>query len=128
MVLCCPYEAGDDPGIRGLKPKETCPWCATVEIAYRSLSRVSNHETWSFEYLNSMTTGKWGREITISESFDLKKDKEMREKLPRNKGELSMAYPAKVNDNVAILREIFKEIGLLTPETIRVLEKPLWRK
>jgi hypothetical protein len=37
VYLCCPYEGKNNPGNLDLMPKETCPWCATGEIAYRSL-------------------------------------------------------------------------------------------
>lgn len=127
VVLCCPYEGKDDPGPHGLKPKETCPWCATVELAYRSLARVTEKETWKNQYDTGMKKGEWGGEITLSRDFENEKfDLRLRVNLPRNKAEMDPAYPEVVNDNVAILRELFKELGLLTPDNIRVLKEPLW--
>ena len=127
--LCCPYEGMDDPGAWGLKPKETCPWCATVEIAYRSLRKVSidEVENWSQTYDRSMRTGEWAHEITSARKFKgLVADKAWREGLPRNKASLQEGYPQAVNTNVAVLRALFREVGLLEESTIRVGEPALW--
>ncbi|ATB43618.1 hypothetical protein CYFUS_009098 [Cystobacter fuscus] len=129
--LCCPYEGADDPGALGLKPKETCPWCATVELTYRSLKKVSDSEQkrWPSTFDESMRTGKWAREFTGAREFKKQKtDLEQRVDLPRNKRTFASAYPSSVNDNVALLREIFKEVGLLKKSTIREEQLALWQQ
>jgi hypothetical protein len=128
--LCCPYEGSDNPGALGLKPKETCPWCATVELAYRSLKKtpVEERRQWSNKFDESMSTGNWAREITFAQKFKkTDTDMEGRVDLPRNKRTFEQAYPGAVNDNVAVLREIFKEVGLLKKSTIREGLPALWQ-
>lgn len=130
VYLCCPYEAKDDPGAWGLKPKETCPWCATVEIAFRSLEKFANDDRkkWSRRYASSMATGRWEREITFARTFEgRQKDMESRKRLPRNRAELELAYSPAVNSNVAVLREIFREVGILEESNIRVGQPALWQ-
>ncbi|MET0405327.1 MAG: hypothetical protein ABW123_23125 [Cystobacter sp.] len=128
--LCCPYEGADDPGALGLKPKETCPWCATVELTYRSLKKVSPEEKdlWSKKFEESMKTGKWDREFTDARLFSaLDTDQGRRVDLPRNKPTFDSAYPSAVNNNVAVLRSVFKEVGLLRKSTIREEKSALWQ-
>jgi hypothetical protein len=129
--LCCPYEGSDDPGALGLKPKETCPWCATVELAYRSLKKAPEKEQgqWSARFDESMRTGNWAREITVARKFEkTDTDMEGRVDLPRNKRTFEHAYPGAVNANVSVLREIFKEVGLLKKSTIREGLPALWQQ
>lgn len=129
--LCCPYEGSDDPGALGLKPKETCPWCATVELAYRSLAKVSKKDSrnWPKAFEQSMATGQWAREITVARTFDQSAtDSATRVDLPRNKPAIESAYPGAVNDNVAVLREIFKEVGLLNEDTVREGVRAPWQE
>ncbi len=128
--LCCPYEGMDDPGALGLKPKETCPWCATVELAYRSLKKVPEieREQWPSKFGKSMRTGVWAREFTNARQFSSKTDSEMRVDLPRNKLAFELAYPSAVNNNVAVLRKIFKSVGLLEGSTIREDQLALWQQ
>lgn len=128
--LCCPYEGADDPGALGLKPKETCPWCATVELTYRSLKKVAPNEQglWSNKFEESMKTGKWDREFTDARLFTQKgTDEAQRVDLPRNKPTFDPAYPNAVNNNVAVLRSVFKEVGLLRKSTIREEQPALWQ-
>lgn len=128
--LCCPYEGADDPGAFGLKPKETCPWCATVELAYRSLKKAAakEREHWPTDFSESMKTGKWAREINVARTFrGTEIDRAERVDLPRNKPAFESAYPGAVNDNVGVLREIFKEVGLLKRSTIREGQPALWQ-
>ncbi|WNG21623.1 hypothetical protein [Cystobacter fuscus] len=129
--LCCPYEGADDPGTLGLKPKETCPWCATVELTYRSLKKVSDSEQahWPRTFNKSMQTGKWAHEFTDARQFNnTRTDLEQRANLPRNKPTFASAYPSAVNDNVALLRKIFKRVGLLENSTIREGQLALWQQ
>lgn len=129
--LCCPYEGMDDPGALGLKPKETCPWCATVEIAYRSLEKVPARAQphWSSTYESSMKTGTWKSEITLAQEFTTHgEDSSWRENLPRNKAAFALAYPNVVNSNVAILRKLFREVGILEDSTSRVGKPALWQQ
>jgi hypothetical protein len=131
VYLCCPYEGSNNPGKLGLMPKETCPWCATVEIAYRSLKKVPKDQQgqWPDVYDESMKTGEWAREISLADTFKgAVPDKAWREDIPRNWQTLEPAYPDAVNENVAVLRGLFREVGLLNKKTIRVGERALWQE
>jgi len=131
VYLCCPYEGLNDPGKLGLMPKETCPWCATVEIAYRSLKKVPKDQQakWPSVYKESMKTGEWAREISLADTFKgAVPDKAWRKDVPRNFEKLEPAYPDAVNENVAVLRGLFREVGLLNEKTIRVGERALWQE
>jgi len=117
VVLCCPFEGGDEPGEKGLKPKETCPWCATVEIAYRSIKETPE-ENWGAEYDHAMRTGSWKHVITKAHTFS-GQEQGSRERLPRNKADYALAYADPINSRIYRLRQLFCEVGILTWENIR---------
>jgi hypothetical protein len=76
-----------------------------------------------------MKTGEWAREISLADTFKgAVPDKAWREDIPRNWQTLDPAYPDAVNENVAVLRGLFREVGLLNKETIRVGQRALWQK
>ena len=133
VILCCPYEGSDYAGKFLIKPKETCPWCATVELAYRSLKKVNNGKEFKKIYSKGMTTGEWEHEITFASEFrDSETDQRIRENLPRSKKKFEYGYPNAhnkfVNENISLLRDLFSELGFLNDETIRVQKRPLWKK
>jgi hypothetical protein len=133
VILCCPYEGSDNAGKFLIKPKETCPWCATVELAYRSLKKVNDKIEFGQIHSKGMTTGEWDHEITFASEFrNRETDQRIRKNLPRNKEAFEYAYPNAsdklVNENISLLRDLFSELGFLNDETIRIQKEPLWKK
>ncbi|WP_375746446.1 hypothetical protein NR800_18035 [Corallococcus interemptor] len=59
VVVCFPYEGLQDTGPFRNRPKETCAWCASVELGFRSLSRNPGQVD------ASKQSGQWLTQLTI---------------------------------------------------------------
>jgi hypothetical protein len=58
VLVCFPYEGISEAGPFRNRPKETCPWCAAVELGFRSLSSNPGGKD------TSVNTGSWLTQFT----------------------------------------------------------------
>ncbi|RUO89198.1 hypothetical protein D7Y11_31630 [Corallococcus sp. AB018] len=144
VLVCFPYEGFQDTGKQRNRPKETCPWCAAVELGFRSLSRNTGQVDKSVE------TGDWVTEFTRAtqnepskvlspkQEFDAFDDSNpitvsTRKTLSGNNGLALVknnnlddrAYSEVVETKIGRIRSMYHLLGLLDPEVI-ALDRPLF--
>lgn len=140
VLICFPYEGLNDTGPSRNRPKETCPWCAAVELGFRSLTRNRGQVD------QSVSSGKWDTEFTMNIAnepdevlptdveFDANaNDNEiikrtrgtLGDKLVKNKDLDTRAYSQVVETKIGRLRSMYHLLGLLDPEVV-ALGRPLF--
>ena len=140
VLICFPYEGLSDTGPSRNRPKETCPWCAAVELGFRSLTRNKGRVD------QGVSSGRWDTEFTMNISnepdevlptnveFDANaNDNEiikrtrgtLGDKLVKNKDLDTRAYSQVVETKIGRLRSMYHLLGLLDPEVV-ALGRPLF--
>jgi hypothetical protein len=144
VEICFPYEGLNDTGPFNNRPKETCAWCAAVELGFRSASRNPSGPS------PSMTSGQWSTQITINtrteprtslptdEEFDAFNDGNailVNTKttlggrdgvgLVKNKDLTTEAYSDTVQTKIGRIRSMYHLLGLMDPEVV-ALDRPLF--
>ncbi|MFY2558313.1 hypothetical protein ACN469_11835 [Corallococcus terminator] len=144
VLVCFPYEGFQKTGTNRNRPKETCAWCAAVELGFRSVS--SNPK----KVDESVDTGTWLTQFTIptelepptalpvEEEFDAFDDANpittaTRRTLAgrdavglvRNTNLEDRAYSDVVETKIGRMRSMYHLLGLLDPEVI-ALDRPLF--
>jgi hypothetical protein len=146
VLVCFPYEGSLDTGTGQNRPKETCPWCAAVELGFRSVSENKEHDALQ----TSIDTGDWLTQLTMtmmnepSEALSPKiefdaydSDNEMMKrtretlggqdsvKLAKNKDLETLAYSSVIETKIGRVRSMYYMLGLLDPKAI-ALDRPLF--
>lgn len=144
VLVCFPYEGLNPAGASRNRPKETCAWCAAVELGFRSLCSDSN------QVENRVKDGKWLTQFTrtlldeegvlpVTSGFDAFDDKnpvttKTRARLRgedesgglvRNRDLSTRAYSDTVETKIGRLRSMYHLLGLLDPEVV-LLGRPLF--
>ncbi|MCP3100492.1 hypothetical protein LZ198_16610 [Myxococcus sp. K15C18031901] len=143
VLICFPYEGFNETGLFRNRPKETCPWCAAVELGFRSLSENPGGVDRSVE------TGAWltqhtltlqeesGGFLPVKEEFDAFDDGNpimgqthkslggIDAPLVKNKDLKVLAYSPAVETKVGRLRSMYHLLGLLNSEVV-ALDRPLY--
>jgi hypothetical protein len=140
VLVCFPYEGFSNTGKFRNRPKETCPWCAAVELGFRSLTRNTGKVD------QSINTGKWDTEFSMNIAnepdevlatnveFDSRaNDNDVIKRtrgtlggnLVRNKDLETGAYSPVVETKIGRLRSMYHLLGLLDPEVVS-LNSPLF--
>lgn len=146
VLVCFPYEGFNDTGPYRNRPKETCPWCAAVELGFRSLT----HNRGQVD--TSKNTGVWATQLTITtmtepekvlstkKGFDafsgdnvIMRSKSTRATLDgvdsipvKNSNLEDPAYSEVVETKIGRVRSMYHLLGLLDPKVI-ALDRPLFR-
>jgi hypothetical protein len=144
VEICFPYEGLNDTGPFKSRPKETCAWCAAVELGFRSVSRNPAGPA------PSMASGTWRTQITLNTrnepraslptdaEFDAFNDGNavlVNTKttlggrggvgLVRNKDLVTEAYSDTVQTKIGRIRSMYHLLGLMDPEVV-ALDRPLF--
>lgn len=140
VLVCFPYEGFNDTGTSRNRPKETCPWCAAVELGFRSLTRNTGRVD------QSISSGKWHTEFTMNianepeevlstkDGFDAyAHDNDIMKRtrgtfggnLVKNRDLDTSAYSEVVETKIGRLRSMYHLLGLLDPEVV-ALNRPLF--
>lgn len=131
--MCFPYEGIQTQGSGLNRPKETCPWCAAVELGFRSvLCDPSGPQ-------GKLKTGKWDWEYTkirsneptsvlpTNEAFNARDDenyimqqtsKTLSGRLVKNKDLQEIAYTPLTITKIGRIRSMYHVLGLLDPDVI----------
>ncbi|WP_223644218.1 hypothetical protein [Corallococcus sp. EGB] len=143
VLICFPYEGFSDTGPGRNRPKETCAWCASVELGFRSLSKNTN------QLARSVSTGEWLTQLTfplqdepqealpVKQGFDAFDDENpiihaTRNTLAGNGASLvknsdldTDAYAPGVVTKIGRLRSMYYMLGLTDREVV-ALDRPLY--
>lgn len=144
VEVCFPYEGLSDAGPFSNRPKETCPWCATVELGFRSVSKNPGGVDKSLE------SGTWLTELTLNTQSEPRKKLSPRSGfdafddnnvimqstnstlgggqgggLARNKDLDEEAYGAVVKTKIGRVRSMYYMLGLMDPKIV-ALDRPLF--
>ncbi|MFY2558307.1 hypothetical protein ACN469_11805 [Corallococcus terminator] len=144
VLICFPYEGFNETGEFRNRPKETCPWCAAVELGFRSLSEnPGGVETsvgkgvWLTQNTLTLQDESQGF-LSVKEDFNAFDDDNPimeqtrttlrgREssRLVKNKDLELVAYSPAVETKVGRLRSMYHLLGLLNSEVV-ALDRPLY--
>ncbi|RKH98254.1 hypothetical protein D7Y04_25245 [Corallococcus sp. AB038B] len=143
VLICFPYEGFNDTGPGRNRPKETCPWCAAVELGFRSLSENKN------QVKQSVSTGNWLTQLTsplqdepqkalpVNQGFDAFDDDNpimhatrntlagTDTGLVKNSDLETTAYAPAVMTKIGRLRSMYYLLGLSDREAV-ALDRPLY--
>ncbi|RKG68512.1 hypothetical protein D7V80_12215 [Corallococcus sp. CA054B] len=145
VEVCFPYEGLSDAGPFSNRPKETCPWCATVELGFRSVTKNTGGVD------GSLSSGSWLTELTLNTGSEPKKKLSLRGGfdafddnnaimqstshtlggsqqgggLVRNKDLDEEAYGAVVKTKIGRVRSMYYLLGLMDPKVV-ALDRPLF--
>ncbi|MBZ4371630.1 hypothetical protein [Corallococcus sp. AS-1-6] len=143
VIICFPYEGFNDTGPGRNRPKETCPWCAAVELGFRSLSENKNQVN------QSVSTGNWLTQLTsplqdepqkalpVNQGFDAFDDENpimhatrntlagTGPGLVKNSDLETPAYAPSVMTKIGRLRSMYYMLGLADREVV-ALDRPLY--
>ncbi|MFY1829932.1 hypothetical protein ACN47A_28710 [Myxococcus fulvus] len=145
VLVCFPYEGINDVGEFCNRPKETCPWCAAVELGFRSLSRSSSSPA------SSLSSGEWPTQYTLPlrdesssalatgagfDAFD-SENEVMRATLKtlaglesvglvKNRDLTTEAYSSVVQTKIGRVRSMYYLLGLQDREVV-ALDRPMFR-
>jgi len=154
VLVCFPYEGFNVAGTFRNRPKETCAWCAAVELGFRSLSSnpgTNAEKGKNEEKVNdSVRTGTWLTQLTltsqsepktalpVNKEFDAFDDgnlimRQTREVLAgdgsaglvRNSDLVTEAYSTVVETKIGRLRSMYHLLGLLDPDVV-ALDRPMY--
>ena len=139
VIVCFPYEGFSDTGNFHNRPKETCPWCAAVELGFRSVSRNDGGVN------ASLSSGQWLTPITLNteneprkplrvgkgfDAFDDTNEIMTKTKttlggrglggLVNNADLTTLAYPDEIQTKIGRVRSLYYLLGLLDPAVVAV--------
>lgn len=139
VIVCFPYEGLSDTGNFHNRPKETCAWCAAVELGFRSASRNDGGVN------ASLSSGQWLTQITLNTENEPKKplrvgkgfdafddtNKIMAKTkttlggrgpggLVKNVDLTTLAYPDEIQTKIGRVRSLYYLLGLLDPAVVAV--------
>ncbi|MCP3064795.1 hypothetical protein LXT21_39090 [Myxococcus sp. K38C18041901] len=145
VLVCFPYEGINDVGDFCNRPKETCPWCAAVELGFRSVSPNPNGPA------SGIKSGDWSTQYTLplrdepsstlstGADFDAfsSENEVMRATLKtlagleslglvKNNDMKSAAYSSVVQTKIGRVRSMYYLLGLLDREVV-ALDRPMFR-
>lgn len=143
VLVCFPCEGKNPAGTNRNRPKETCPWCASVELGYRSIS----HNPGKLD--NSLASGDWKTRFTLpfesepaalppSAEFDARDpnnpimratrdmlgvtattpDGNEAKDLVKNKDLATPAYTENIETKIGRIKSMYYLLGLLDPEIV----------
>ncbi|GEN12082.1 hypothetical protein SAMN05443572_111252 [Myxococcus fulvus] len=144
VLICFPYEGFNPTGSSRNRPKETCPWCAAVELGFRSLSENGggvetsvDQGVWLTQHTLTMQ-GESGGYLSVKEGFDAFDDDnpimgqtrttlggDGERRLVKNKDLKVPAYSPAVETKIGRLRSMYHLLGLLNSEVV-ALDRPLY--
>ncbi|NNC16201.1 hypothetical protein HJC22_10740 [Corallococcus exiguus] len=143
VLVCFPYEGLNDAGTGRNRPKETCPWCAAVELGFRSLSENKG------KVPTGLSTGAWLTQLTltlqdepdevlpVNRGFDAFQDDNSimtatrmtlagdDKGLVKNSDLESPAYSSVVMTKIGRLRSMYHLLGLIDREVV-ALDRQLY--
>ncbi|RKG83080.1 hypothetical protein D7W79_00960 [Corallococcus exercitus] len=144
VEVCFPYEGLSDAGPFSNRPKETCPWCATVELGFRSVTKNTGgvdqsreSGTWLTE-LTLNTQSEPRKKLSLKSGFDAFDDNNVIMQstgttlggsqpggLVRNKDLDEEAYGDVVKTKIGRVRSMYYLLGLMDPKVV-ALDRPLF--
>ena len=138
VVMCLPYEGNFEAGESRNRPKDTCPWCATVEPAFRSLSQddrkpdaIVADGSWKTQFTHMVNElpplkasqefdafGKEGLLTPTTELLSKSVGEKLDEEIVKTGDPMKAAYNENLAKKIGRLRNMYHMLGLLDQEMI----------